>query len=165
MISTKMSCVNWSNPSCLSIDMVELKPLILEVLEKSYLMSLATVDDGGVWVAPVICIHDDDLNIYWMSDPVSRHSKAIAMNPNVAVSIVSSGKGEDNLGIQAGGIAEKIDGLRHDLAEKHFAKRNKPAPDESQDVLEGDSWYVLHPKHIDLIYEKLFGFKKQRIDL
>ena len=45
----------------------ELKQLIQEVLEKGYLMSLATLDDGGVWVADVIYIHDDDLNIFWMS--------------------------------------------------------------------------------------------------
>ena len=31
----------------------------------------------GIWVADVIFIHDDDLNVYWMSHPECRHSKAI----------------------------------------------------------------------------------------
>ena len=57
--------------------MTNIKSLITEVLEKGYLMSLATVDDGGVWVADVIFIYDDALNIYWMSDSDVRHSKAI----------------------------------------------------------------------------------------
>ncbi|TSC82553.1 MAG: hypothetical protein G01um101420_220 [Parcubacteria group bacterium Gr01-1014_20] len=142
-----------------------LKDLIKEVLEKGYLMSLAVQDDGGVWVSDVIYIHDEDLNIYWMSDPDVRHSKAIGRTSPVAASITISDRGENNLGLQFEGVAEKIAGARHDLATKHYLKRNKPIPNESDDVLEGDSWYVIHPRKIELINEKLFGFKKQKFEL
>ncbi len=124
-------------------------------------MSLATVDDGGVWVADVIYIHNKDLNIYWMSDPDVRHSLAILKNNKVAGAITISGPGEDNEGIQFEGTAEKIEEPRFDLAVKHFKKRNKPSPREDEDVLQGDSWYVLRLDKIELIYEKLFGFEKQ----
>jgi uncharacterized protein YhbP (UPF0306 family) len=143
----------------------DIKALVKEVLEKGYLMSLATNDAGGVWVADVIYIHDDDLNIYWMSDPEVRHSTAIAADNKVAGTITVNGPKEANLGLQFSATAERIDGPRHDLAEKHFRKRGKPAPKADDDVLEGDSWYVLRPGKLELIYESLFGFKKQQVTL
>src|SRR3989344_4309761 len=143
----------------------DIKQLIKEVLDQGYLLSLATTDDSGVWVADVIYIHDDDLNIYWMSDSDVRHSQAIANDNRVAGTITVSGAGENNLGIQFEGTAERIEGNRHDLALKHYAKRKKPAPKESDDVLGGDSWYMLKPKRIELINEKLYGFDKKKIEL
>lgn len=138
-----------------------LKRLLEEVLNKGYLMSLATLDDGGVWVADVIYIHDDNLNIFWMSDSETRHSQALLKNLKVAGTITVSRQGENNLGMQFEAVAEKIDGPRFDLATKHYLKRKKPAPKETDDVLEGDSWYVLKPTKIELINEKLFGFEKK----
>jgi uncharacterized protein YhbP (UPF0306 family) len=142
-----------------------IQDLIEEVLGKGYLMSLAIQDDGGVWVADVIYIYDDAMNIYWMSDPDVRHSQAILKNNKVAGTITVSGPGENSLGIQFDGVAGKIEGPRYDLAKKHYSKRQKPEPKETDDVLQGDSWYVLKPKKIELIYEKLFGFEKQKLEL
>lgn len=143
----------------------DVRKLIKEVLEKGYLMSLATIDDGGVWVCDVIYIYDDELNIYWMSDPYVRHSKAILKNKNIAGTITANLPKENNLGIQFEGISEKIEGPRFDLSKKHYAKRNKLEPKETDDVLQGDSWYILKPKKIELICEKLFGFEKQKLEL
>lgn len=146
--------------------MPDIRPVIRDVLEKGYLLSLATTDEGGVWVADVIYVHDDDFNIYWMSDPEARHSKAVAGNPNVAGAIAVSGPGENNLGIQFSGRAEKIAGSRYDLIVKHFLKRKKlTLPKETDDVLQGDFWYVVRPTKIDLICEKEFGFDKQSIQV
>ncbi len=142
----------------------DVKQLIQKVLDKGYLMSLATTDDGGVWVADVVYV-DDNFNIYWMSDSGARHSQAISKNGSVAGTITISGNGEDNLGIQFDGIAKKIDGKRYDLALKHYVKREKLMPKESDDILDGDSWYVLKLRKIELIHEKLFGFEKQKIEL
>ena len=129
-------------------------------------MSLATLDNGGLWVADVIYIYDEDLNIYWMSDPEVRHSKAVAENGQVAGTITISNNGkEPNLGIQFSGKAEKIDGNRHDLAIKHLVKRGRPEPEENEDVLQGDSWYLLRPIKIDLIDEKNYGYDKKSLDL
>ena len=142
-----------------------IEKLVKDVLDKGYLMSLATVDNGGIWVCDVIYIHDDNLNIYWMSDPKVRHSQAIITNNQVAGTITVSSPGENNLGIQFNGIVEKIEGNRHDLTIKHFVKRKKTPPKEGEDVLQGDSWYVLKPKIIELINEELFGFDKKRVEL
>ena len=143
----------------------DIRNLIKEDLEKGYLMSLGTMDDGGVWVADVIYVFDEDLNIYWMSKPHRRHSEALSKNSKVAGTITVSGKGEDNFGIQFDGMAEKLEGVRFDLAKKHYAKRNKAEPKETEDVLKGSSWYMLKTKKIELICEKLFGFNKQTLEL
>ncbi len=145
--------------------MKTVRELIKEVLEKGYLMSLGTIDDGGIWVSDVIYIFDDDFTIFWMSDPDCRHSKAILKNPKVAGTITVNLPKENNLGIQFEGVAEKIDGARFDLAKKHYAKRKKPEPKETDNVLQGDSWYLLKPKKIELICEEFFGFEKQRLKL
>ncbi len=146
--------------------MIDIKVRILEVLERGYLMSLGTADSGGVWVAPVIYIFDGSLTLYWMSSPDVRHSKAILENASLAASIaLSNVGGEKNLGLQFAGKARKIDGPRYDLALKHFGKRDKPAPPESEDILKGRSWYELKPDFIELIDEENFGFKKQKITL
>ncbi len=146
---------------------MDIKAKILEVLNRGHLMSLATLDDGGLWVADLVYVFDEDLNIYWMSDPGVRHSKAILKNAQVAGTITISNKSkESNLGIQFSGQAEKIDGPRHDLAIKHLAKRGYPEPKESDDVLQGDSWYVLRPRQqIDLIDEENYGYNKKSLEL
>jgi uncharacterized protein YhbP (UPF0306 family) len=145
--------------------MKNIKKLIKEVLEKGYLMSLATIDEGGIWVCDVIYVYDEDLNIYWMSDPAVRHSQAILNNNKVAGTITVSGAREKGLGIQFEGLSEKIDGARFDLAKKHYFKRGKTEPKESDDVLQGDSWYVLKLNKTELIHEEFFGFKKKKIEL
>jgi uncharacterized protein YhbP (UPF0306 family) len=144
---------------------MDIKTKILEVLGKGHLMSLATLDEGGLWVADVIYIYDD-LNIYWMSDPDVRHSQAILKNPQVAGSITVTCYGEKpEVGIQFSGKAEKINGPNYELAKKHLSKRKQPEPKETDDVLQGDSWYVLHPTKIDLIDVENYGFDKRSLDL
>ena len=143
----------------------DIKKIIKEVLEKGYLMSLGTMDEGGVWVCDVIYVFDDELNIYWMSDSETRHSKAILINPKIAGTITVNSPKENNLGIQFEGTAEKIEGARYDLAKKHYAKRKKVEPKETEDVLQGDSWYQLKPKRIELICEEFFGFEKQKLNI
>ena len=89
--------------------MEDVRKLIVEVLEKGYLMSLATTDEGGPWVADVIFVYDDDLTIWWLSRPQTRHSKAIAHERRVAATItVSNRRGEDNVGLQICGMAEAV---------------------------------------------------------
>lgn len=140
----------------------EIKQLISSVLDRGYLTTLAIMDEGGVWACDVIYIYDDDLNIYWMSDPDARHSQAIMKRNQIAGTITVSGQGENNLGIQFSGTAERIEGARYDLTKKHFLKRRKPIPHEDVDVLEGDSWYILKPQLVELIHEELYEFDKQK---
>lgn len=147
------------------MEKAELKNLIREVLEQGYLMSLGTADNGGVWVADVIYIFDEEFNLYWMSDPEVRHSQAILVHPQAAGTITVSWGKDKELGLQFSGEVKKIEGPRYDLALKHYTKRDKSKPAEDEDVLEGDSWYILKPSTIELINGQLFGFEKQVYNL
>ncbi len=142
-----------------------IEQLIQEVLEKGHVMSLATVDSGGVWVSDVIYIFDENFNLYWTSSEHVRHSKALAENNQLAGSITVNSKGEDNLGLQFAGMASRVEEDRYDLTIKHFAKRGKTAPPQGDESLKGKAWYMLTPNKIELINEKLFGFHKQKIEL
>lgn len=127
-------------------------------------MSLGTLDDEGVWVSDVVYIHDENFNLYWISDPEARHSKSIVLNNKVAGSITISNLGEKNAGIQFYGEARKLDGSQLDLVKKFLQKKHLESK-EDKDILQGDSWYAVKPKRIDLIFEEVFGWDKQNIDL
>jgi uncharacterized protein YhbP (UPF0306 family) len=146
--------------------MEDLKLLIKEILDRSHLMTVGTIDEGGPWVANVVFIYDENFNIYWMSDPETRHSKAILNNSKTAGTICLNNKSkEPNIAIQLSGAANKIEGERFDLAKKHLTKRGYPEPKETDDVLQGDSWYMIKPDFIDLTHEELFGYNKKKIIL
>ena len=146
------------------LETMDLRKLIKNMLKKGYLMSLGTIDKGGVWVADVIFVNDE-FDIYWISETSTRHSKALKANPKVAATITLSNKsGEDNLGLQISGKAEKVKGGSLNLSVRHFAKRGKRAP--KKDILEeGEAWYKLTPKKIEIIHEKKFGFDKKALNL
>lgn len=144
--------------------MKDIIKLIKEILDKGYLMSLATLDSGGIWVSDVIYVYDNKFNIWWMSKTFRRHSKAILENSQVAGSITITQKpGEPDLGLQIEGKAEKIKGDNLEIAKKHRKKRNKPLPKKDGEVFDvpEDSWYKLTPSKIELIHEPLFGHNKQ----
>lgn len=146
----------------IDMDAQWLRQRIAEVFEHGYFMHLGTTDGDGPWVCTLIYIHDDDLKIYWMSDPDARHSRAIAAHANVAAVITVSEPHTPNFGVQIAGTAAKLCGRRYDLAVRHFVKRGKAPPSKLLDVLQGDAWYALTPTSIDLIDEENFGFEKQR---
>lgn len=144
----------------------ELITLIKEVLGKGYLLSLATTDSSGLWVCDLVYVNDDDLNIYWMSGKNTRHSLAILNNAHVACSITANNPGEENKGVQISGIAEVVEGNPEEIAKKQIIKRNKEGKLTVENILPpGHSWYKLTPKMIDIIYEPLWGFKKEKIEL
>lgn len=143
----------------------EVKQVIEEVLDKGFLMNLAFHDSIGTWSCVVNYIADEDYNLYWISSTEVRHSKAIAENPKFAGTVTVSDQGEDNLGIQFSGTAEKIDSPPVEIAARYFTKRGKEAPGEGKDFLKGRSWYVVRPHHIDVISQKLWGFKKEKVEL
>lgn len=146
--------------------MEDIRNLVKSVLDKGYLMSLATVDENGPWVADIVYVFDDNFKIYWLSQESTRHSKAIQKNPKVAASItVSNNQGEQNIGLQIQGLAEKVEGDTLEMATKHRLKRGKLAPKKEGEILDkGESWYLLKPKRIELIYESKFGFDKKSLE-
>lgn len=142
-----------------------IRKLIQEVLNDGLIMSLGTYDEGGVWVADVVYIHDNDLNLYWTSLQHVRHSKAIEVTDNVACSIRAQETTRDERALQIHGTAEKLDGPFFELEKEIRKKRGLSEPKKPGEILEGGyAWYVLRPERIELIHTKLFGYTKQKLD-
>jgi nitroimidazol reductase NimA-like FMN-containing flavoprotein (pyridoxamine 5'-phosphate oxidase superfamily) len=143
-----------------------LQSLTFDILKKGYLMSLATVDDGGPWVSDVIYIYDEDLTLYWISEVDRRHSKALIVESRVSATITTAdgSSGEPEECLQIAGIAQKIEGDEHRLSVLHRQKRKKDPPPAGKGILEeGESWYCLKPTKIQLIYGALFGWEKKDV--
>lgn len=140
--------------------MPDLRLHIKEVLAQGFLMSLATVDEGGPWVSDVGYVHDDELNLYWISRKNRRHSAALRKNPAVAASITVSVPPEKDLGLQIAGNAEELP-KTPDIATAYWAKRTQPP---KRPMTDEHAWYRLKPTKIELIDEQNFGHEKKILE-
>lgn len=92
---------------------------IKEFLHSHFQMVVSTYANYP-WTATVYYSVDQDLNIYFLSNPETLHCKQIEKNPKVAVAVVDSPQKPTSLkkGIQIYGKAKKISGankIRHAL--------------------------------------------------
>ncbi|MEK6963665.1 MAG: pyridoxamine 5'-phosphate oxidase family protein [Nanoarchaeota archaeon] len=143
--------------------MDDVKKWVKEVLEKGYVISLGTTDEGGIWVTDLVYTHDEEFNIYWFSYETPRHSVALTKNPKVAGTITLSANTKDpDIGLQIEGMAEKVEDKENKIALNYNAKKGRNTPWLLQ---EGQCWYRLKPKKIELIYEPLFGFEKKTLEM
>ncbi|MDO8593798.1 MAG: pyridoxamine 5'-phosphate oxidase family protein [bacterium] len=144
----------------------ELKNLVRAVIEDAYVMSLGTADKGGVWVADLIYVSDEDLNLYWISMPNARHSRAIEQNNKVACTITANSTTNKERALQIEGIVERINGPLFECEKKLEAKRGLPLPKAAGEILnKGHFWYVLKPKKLELIHSESFGYERQSVDM
>lgn len=73
-------------------------------------MTLATSLDGMPWAATVFYASDEAFNLYFVSDPRTRHARHILANPQVALSISAAARGwEEVSGLQVAGRALQLD--------------------------------------------------------
>ena len=70
--------------------MIDVEKIIRQYITKTVHMSLATVSVDKPWVCEVHFAYDDDLNLYWRSNPARRHSVDLESNANVAGNIVAT---------------------------------------------------------------------------
>lgn len=141
----------------------ELKGLAQKILQDTFVMSLGTFDQQGVWVADLVFLSDEDFNIYWVSMPNTRHSKAIELNNQVACTITASWDYKKERALQVSGTAERITPSleRERLYE---AKRGRPIPEKEGEILsKGHAWYKLTPNTLKLIDSENFGYARQDV--
>ena len=72
-------------------------------------MVVATYGDFP-WIATVYYTFDNDLNLYFLSDPATLHCKQIGENNKVAVAIAESPQdiNKPKRGLQVSGVAEQL---------------------------------------------------------
>jgi uncharacterized protein len=86
-----------------------LKSEISDFLSALGPMTVATANGDTPWASSVFFAHDDDLNLYFLSSPETRHSTNIAGNIKVAASIVGDEKDWTKIrGAQVEGTAVQV---------------------------------------------------------
>lgn len=149
--------------------MEDVRALVEEILNDGYLLVLATIDADGPWTAPVVFVPDDALNLYWISLPETRHSRAIAHRPAVGGTIIASHKDQDERAVQISGTAEAVDDVPFALEMAFAQKRGEPIPERHGGVLSFDGkqyqWYKLTPSTFKLTYNRHFGYDNRLLAL
>src|SRR3989344_1953605 len=89
------------------------KKEIFDYLAKYKLMSLGTYFKLP-WAASVYYLFDDDFNLYFVSNPKTKHCQNIAKNPKVSVTIADSTQNPKGkkIGFQARGIAKAVSSVK-----------------------------------------------------
>jgi uncharacterized protein YhbP (UPF0306 family) len=83
--------------------------LVRRYLKEGKLLHIATVDGEQPWSCIVYYASDEDLNIYWISKPDTRHSRELSSNAKVAASIPIKFDDLTVIGVQLEGDAELVE--------------------------------------------------------
>jgi uncharacterized protein YhbP (UPF0306 family) len=69
----------------------ELNTLAGEIIDSNLYIVLGTADESGhPWVSPVYFASADYTEFYWISSPEARHSRNLAMRPQISIVVFDS---------------------------------------------------------------------------
>lgn len=136
---------------------------VLDFLATKKLMVIATYGNHP-WIASVYYSFDNDLNLYFISNPTTMHGQHIEKNNKVAAAIVDSNQKPSDVkkGLQIYGTVEKISGvnkIRHAIRLwKDFLNIQRPdiSLENMKKGLYKGRMYKLTPKKIKLYNEEKF---------
>lgn len=133
-------------------------------LEEVELMVVASVNDKKPWVATVFYCYDDELNLYFLSRLMRRHSQDIIRNPNVAVAIAGRKFkfGDRVEGLQIEGICTSLSG---DEARNAFGILKKRFPKAKQVIQEDTLTRYLESFSKEEIIHRIWKIKLTKIKI
>lgn len=89
---------------------------IRDLITKTPHLSLATVSENRPWVCEVHFAYDEQLNLYFVSKPSTRHCREIENNNNVAGNIIKQHSlSEAPKGLYFEGFAQMIEASDEDI--------------------------------------------------
>jgi uncharacterized protein YhbP (UPF0306 family) len=139
-------------------------------------MTLATVGPTGEpQAAAVFYAADEQLNLYFLSSPRSRHSENLAREPRIAATIHADKQSWQTIqGVQIEGTAHivrdtrqiasaiKVYASRFDFLQEPLAGSGPTSPAALRGPVANSRFYVLNPTWIRLIDNQLgFGHKEE----
>ena len=124
----------------------------------------AGLSDGRPQVTPLFFASDDDLNLYWISDPESRHSANLTdWNDAAATIYAQTWEWTGIKGVQIEGDALPVEGS--DERKRALALYQAKFPfvnDKFAELIAQSVMYVLRPRWIRwLDNERHFGYKQE----
>lgn len=140
------------------------KQKLLQYLKSHNFMTIATAD-GKPWVANVYYVVDDGFNLYFLSEPASKHGRDLAKNPSVSCSIADSNQKvtDKKIGVQLQGSAKIVNALAKIKWMLHIWNKINPGFESlinlkniQNKVIKGKV-YRVKPALIKFFNEELYG--------
>jgi len=133
--------------------MSEPKQLVEDYIKSKNMMQLAVVDKDGPWVVSLLYACDDQLNLYWISLPGTRHSKAVENEPKAAASIpVEFESGKNVVGMSLTGKVKYLHPANKEQVELYAEQmdRDQQFIDDMLSGKEPHRMYVFRPNYVKL---------------
>lgn len=140
-----------------------LRERVLALLGEHHVMTLSTIGADGPWAAAVFYAHDD-LRLYFLSSPTSRHAENLARDSRAAATIQRDYDDWPGIrGLQLAGTVREV--ARADEARvRALYQQRYPLigggagmPRKLLEALDKIRWYEFVPKDIHLI-DNTLGF-------
>jgi uncharacterized protein YhbP (UPF0306 family) len=138
--------------------------IIRAFLETQSTLALATVNaQGSPQIAPLFYVSDEQLNLYWLSAPSSRHSMNLVAHPAVSAAVYPSvWQAADIVGLQIEGEARPIgdDRIREQILNLYLRKFQ--VPPEFDALINASTLYILTPRWLRWMDNSVeFNFKAE----
>lgn len=137
------------------------KQMVLDFLSKHNIMQVST-SGNFPWIATVYYTYDNNINIFFLSDPSTLHAKQILKNAKVAVAIADSHQNinKPKQGLQLSGEAYQISGMAKIKHVLNLWKTNLGVVDPTltYKAVVG-SMFKIVPKRIKLFDQNVFRVK------
>lgn len=134
-----------------------LERLARRLMDAAPLCSLATISPGGkAHINHMYFAWTRRFEVCWISDPDSRHSRNLFINPSAAVTIYDSHQiwGRPDRGIQLFGTAGVVSGSSAAEAERAYSHR---FPVYDSTLPDAYPYYRFRTRRVKLFYERLIG--------
>jgi len=147
---------------------------VARLLDEHNTLTLATGADGAVWAATVFYARDRDLNLYFVSDPRTRHARDLTEQARAVAAInADCARWSDVRGLQIEGTVDVLEGASRVRGIGIYLARfadvkalfDMPRSKDEETIaarLRAANLYCLRPRWIRLIdNSRWFGFRQE----
>jgi len=148
---------------------MKLRDKVLAYLHSCNVLTLATNGEDGPWAAAVFYVNND-FNLFFLSDPATRHVLNINLNPQVAATIQKDYKDWKKIkGIQLEGEVREVTGAKKTVAIARYLVKfpviGKQTPIEISQAMSKVDWYTLIPSAVYFIDNSLGLGHREKVNL
>ncbi len=133
----------------------------IRILDANVLCAIATMTaTGGSHINTAYFCYSDDLELYFLSHPESRHGRNLSATPSAAVAVYSSTQtwGGPDRGLQLFGTCGAVDGRVLERAERFYRERFPRFADlPAEDLARAYRLYRFQAKELKVLDDEEFG--------